>query len=76
MFNKRRILKSKKDDKSVEDLKEVETALSNMCAEENYKTVNEACAGLSCEKGGKNVSKLWNLEKKLRGIVAEPPTTM
>ena len=67
LFNKRRILKSKKDDKSVEDLKEVETALSNMCAEENYKTVNEACAGLSCEEGGINVSKLWKLKKKSEG---------
>ena len=47
-----------------------------MCAEKNYRTVKEACAGRSFKEGGINVSKLWKLKKKLRCIVAKPPTSM
>ena len=51
LFIKRRILKSNHDEKSLEGLKEVEITLSNMCAEKNYRTVKEACAGRSFKEG-------------------------
>ena len=76
LFNQRRILKTKKDDKSNEALKKVEYKLSEMCSEDKYRIVQEACAGLSCEEGGLNDSKLWKLKRNLRGIVTEPPTAM
>ena len=47
-----------------------------MCAEENYKIIKEACKGTTCEEGGMSAGKLWQLKKKLRGIIAEPPSAM
>ena len=49
MFVRRRSLRNKSDQNSIERLK---------------------------EGGGVNASKLWNLKKKLQGIVHEPPTAM
>ena len=50
--------------------------MSEMCSEENYKLIKEACAGSTCEEGGMPAGKLWQLKKKLRGIISEPPTAM
>ena len=76
LFNKRRILRTKKDSISLEKLKDVERILSEMCAEDNFKIVKEACQGLACEEGGVNATKLWQLKRKLRGIALQPPTAM
>ena len=76
LFNKRRILKTKSDDISQNALEQIEDKLSDMCSEENMKIIEKACAGLACENGGVNASKLWQLKKKLRGICYEPPTAM
>ena len=76
LFNKRRILRTKKDEVSQKALEEVEERLSQMCAEDKQKTIKEACEGLTCETGGVNAGKLWQLKKKLRGIFNEPPTAM
>ena len=38
--------------------------------------INEACRGLQCESGGVNGKKMWQLKKRLRGIVSEPPAAM
>ena len=32
-------------------------ALSEMCAEDNYQIIQEACAGVSCEQGRVNAGK-------------------
>ena len=66
----------KKDDKSLEELNKVELSLSTMCAEDNFQIVQDACAGLSCEKGGVNAGRFWKLKTRLRSIVTEPPTAM
>jgi hypothetical protein len=63
LFNLRRILKTKKDDESYDKLVEVETKLANICADDNARTIQEACEGLSCEGGGINAGKLWKLKK-------------
>ena len=76
LFNKRRILKNKTDEDSFERLKEVEAQLATICASDNAKIIEEACAGLTCEGGGINSGKLWKLKKQLRGITQEPPTAM
>ena len=76
LFNQRRILRTKKDAQSVENLQTVENKLSAMCAEENMKLIKEVGGSISCEEGGMNPAKLWQLKKKLRGIVNEPPTAM
>ena len=76
LFNLRRILKTKKDDESCEKLVEVETKLANICADENARTIQEACEGLSCEGGGINAGKLWKLTKQLKGMSQSSPTAM
>ena len=76
LFNRRRILRSKKDEYSATELEKVDRELSEMCSEENYKIIKEACVGATCEEGGMSAGKLWQLKKKLRGIIAEPPTAM
>ena len=76
LFKKRRILRTKTDRVSQLALEQVEDKLSEMCSEDNLKIIQKACAGLSCENGGINASKLWQLKKKLRGIYNEPPTAM
>ena len=76
LFNRRRILRNKTNEASLDALDKIEDKLSEMCADDNKKTVEEECEGLACEKGGVNAGKLWQLKKKLRGIYNEPPTAM
>ena len=76
LFNKRRILRNKKDEESIEKLKEVENKLAEICAEDNVKIIKESCKGLTCEDGGLNAGRLWQLKRKLRGIYNDPPTAM
>ena len=49
LFRLRRILRTRKDDESYEKLREVETKLANICADDNAKIIQDACEGLSCE---------------------------
>ena len=76
LFDRRRVLKNKKDDKSFEIHKEVERKLAEKCANENSTIIKEACEGLTIEGGGVNAGKLWKLKKQLQGIYQEPPTAM
>ena len=76
LFERRSILRTKTDEISMVSLKDVDKELSELCAKENMETINEACKGLSCETGGVNGKKMWQLKKKLRGIVSEPPAAM
>ena len=76
LFNKRRILKNKTDERSKADLKDVEISLAQKCADDNWKIIEEACAEISCETGGVNARKMWQLKKRLNGIQNETPTAM
>ena len=40
------------------------------------KLIKEACCSISCEDKGMNSAKLWQLKKRLRGIVKEPSRAM
>ena len=51
LLNKRRILRPKSDEQSMSSLEKVEEELSQMCSEDNYKAIQEACKGLTCEGG-------------------------
>ena len=59
LFQKRRILKTKKDEKSHEELQNIETKLAEMCAEDNSKLIKDACEGC-----GVNAGKLWKLKQE------------
>jgi hypothetical protein len=76
LFNTRRILRTKTDDKSKKYLETVEDKLAMLCATDNLRTIKEACAGLSSDEGGINAGKLWQLKKRLRGLIHEPPIAM
>ena len=60
----------------MEKLKDVDRILSEMCAQDNFKILKEACQGLACDEGGVNATKLWQLKRKLRGVALQPPTAM
>ena len=38
--------------------------------------IEEACKDVSCEDGGINSKKMWQLKKRLKGISSEPPSAM
>ena len=76
MFRTRTILRTKTDEYSQKALEDVDDRLSEMCAQDNLKSIEEACGNLSCETGGLNAGNLWQLKKKLRGRYNEPPTAM
>ena len=66
LFKKRKILKNKKDEASVDMLKIVESKLAEICADDNIKIIKDACEGLTCEEGGVNAAKRWKLKKQLQ----------
>ena len=76
LFEKRRELKNKKDERSTKELEKVEEMLSVQCAEQNFRLVKEACEGLACENGGVNLPKMWKLKKQLTRAHADPPSAM
>ena len=76
LFEKRRTLKAKQDEASLQALKEVEELLAVQLAEKNVKIVEQASEGLSCESGGLNMRKMWKMKKRLTGTHGEPPVSM
>ena len=76
LFDKRRLLRNKDDDESKTELEKIETKLSELCAEENFKKVMEEIKDIECEEGGFNMGKLWKLKKKLCPNKKEPPVAM
>ena len=66
-------MRSKNDEKSRNDLKEVEEKLAEKCAETNYKKIKEEIANIDCEEGGINSGHLWKLKKKLSPKCRDPP---
>ena len=76
LFNKRRILRSKNDVKSKEELNKVENKLAELCAESNYKKIKEEVDHIKSDEGGINSGQLWKLKKKLNPKCRDPPTAM
>ena len=76
LFNKRRVLRTKHDEASKEELNRVEEELADKCAEDNYKKIKEEIKDMECDEGGINAGKLWKLKKKLSRRQTDPPTAM
>ena len=76
LFAKRKILRSKDDEKSKDELKEVEEKLADKCAEKNYNKIKEEIANIDCEEGGIISGHLWKLKKKISPKCRDPPTGM
>ena len=76
LFEKRKLLRSKNDEKSKLELEKVEDLLSQKCAESNYSKIKEEIANIECEDGGINSGHLWKLKKKLSPKCRDPPTAM
>ena len=76
LFSRRKVLRTKTDAKSKEELKQVEDDLANKCAQDNYEKIKEELDGINCEEGGFNSGKLWKLRKKLFPKSRDPPTAM
>ena len=76
LFEKRKVLRTKDDDESQENLKKVEEKLAELCAEENRRKILEEIAGIECNEGGTHSGKLWKLRKKLFPKSRDPPTAM
>ena len=76
IFSRRKYLRSKNDDESKAELKQVEEKLADMCAEENKRKILEEISGIDCDKGGIHSGKLWKMRKKLFPKSRDPPTAM
>ena len=76
LFRKRRILRNKKDQNSMDELDSIENELADKCAQRNYETIKEEIDNIDCQEGGVNSSHLWKLKKKLSPKCRDPPTAM
>ena len=76
LFNKRRVLRTKTDEDSKNELIKVDKELADKCARDNYIKIKDEIKGMDCEEGGMNVGKLWQLKKKLSPRGHDPPTAM
>ena len=76
LFEKRKILKNRKDEKSKHELIDVENKLADLCASSNYAKIEEEIEGIKPEDGGFNSGKLWKLKKKISPKCRDPPTAM
>ena len=65
LFEKRRILRSKDDQTSKDELEKVEEELADKCAKDNYDKIMEEIKDIDCEEGGVHSGKLWSLKRKL-----------
>jgi hypothetical protein len=76
LFNQRRILRSKSDKTSIEELNKVNKKLEEVCAEDNYRKIKQEIKDIESEEGGMNAGKLWSLKKKLSPRGHDPPHAM
>ena len=76
LFDKRRILRNKTDEKSRVELDNVESELAEKCAQKNYELIKGEIENIDCEEGGLNSGNLWKLKKKQSPKCRDPPTAM
>ena len=75
LYNKRRLLRTLTDDKSVEELEEVENELSEKYSEVMCKKILGEIKDIGdSEDGGFSSAKLWKLKKKISPRFSEPPS--
>ena len=76
LFERRKILKNKKDEKSKHELEVIENKLADLCAKSNYEKTKEEIEGIKPDDGKINSGKLWKLKNKLNPKCRDPPTAM
>ena len=77
LYNKRTVLRTKSDDKSLSELEEVENELSEKYSESMYRKIMGEVKGFEdSEDGGFNAGKLWKLRRKLSPKTGDPPCAM
>ena len=76
LFNRRKVLRAKSDERSKSELEKVEGELAMICAKENKELIEKELEGIDCEEGGTHSGRLWKLRKKLFPKSREPPTAM
>ena len=76
LYDKRRILRSQKNDLAKKELATVEKELADKYGEQMYKYIKEEIECIDSEDGGFNSGKLWKLKKKLSPSNFDPPTAM
>ena len=76
LFAKRKVLRTKKNIGSKQELMKVEAEFAEKCAEENYKKIKDELKDMEGDESGFNVGKFWKLRKKLCPYKKDPPTAM
>ena len=76
LYNKRRLLRNKSDEESVEKLEKVELELVDKYSEKMVKDISNELKSVKGEEGGYNPGHLWKLKKKLSPRHTDPPTAM
>ena len=77
LYDKRRVLRNRKDMKGKTELEAVENELSSKYSEVMANKILKEVQGLEdAEDGGFNSGKLWKLKRKLSPKANEPPTAM
>ena len=77
LYSRRRLLRTKTDKTSEQELQKVEQELSDKYAEKMFSKIKEEVNGIeNSEDGGFNSGKLWKLKKKLSPKHNDPPTAM
>ena len=69
-------MKNKSDQKSKDQLKEIENEMAEKYAKEYIDKIKERTGNVDCEDGGMNTGSLWNLKKELFPQSRDPPTAM
>ena len=64
LFEKRKLLRNKKDDSSKIMLEDIEVKLAEKCAETNFNKIKEEISKIDVDEGGFNSGSLWKLKKK------------
>ena len=76
MYIKWRNLKTKTDEKSKAEMKEIEKALADKYAKEHFEKIKKRTGNVDSEDGGVSSGSLWNLKKELFPQSRDPPTAM
>ena len=74
LMERRRILQNKKDTKSIDELKQVEDRIIDLCGKANRDIIKDEISKLRTMDGGVNMKNLWKLKNKLCHKAKEPTT--
>ena len=76
LFKRWKEIKNKNDQKSKNELEEIEQKLADKYAEDNFRKISDKTANMNAEDGGINPGSLWNLKREMFPKSREPLTAM